>query len=95
MLSRSRACPRNFSWLGRLDGGAEALCQLGESPCFQSLGVIGWGVTGPAQWENTNEMLTVGGAKHLVEWARRYLNPKEINLEWLAAIVEPRSTVVL
>ena len=63
----------------------------GERPCFQDFGTIGLGQTGLAESENTKRLQTVTGVKLYADWALRDLNLKEINPEWLAGIVEPRS----
>lgn len=74
--------------VGTLGGGP---CQLGERPCFSPQSWLNFGQTGPAEYQNTFSMLTVGGVAHLAEFARRELRLKEINLDLLAGIVEPRS----
>ena len=68
-----------------------APCHQGERPCFQPQNWLNFGQTGPAEYENTNAMLTVGGVTRFAEYARGMLHLKEINSDWLAGIVEPRT----
>ena len=75
-----------------LVGTGGETCQLEERPCFSPQTWLNFGQTGPAEYQNTFSMLTVGGVTRFAEYARRHLNLKEINPEWLAGIVEPRST---
>jgi hypothetical protein len=91
MLTAHLSNYRDHSHLlvGTFGGGP---CQLDERPCFNPQSWLNFGQTGPAEYENTNEMLTVGGAKHLAEFARTHLKLTQIKPEWLAGIVETRST---
>jgi hypothetical protein len=69
-----------------------APCHQGERPCFQPQNWLNFGETGrQAAFQSTFDMLTVEGVTRFAEFAKGMLHLKEINSDWLAGIVEPRS----
>lgn len=89
LLIHARPDPERLLFVGtggRWGGGDTPLCLEG-SPCFQPTGsIIGLGETGPAEWTNTDQMLTSQGQLHYAQWAQRHLKLNEIRPEWLAGV---------
>jgi hypothetical protein len=71
--------------LGRWGGGNTPFCREGQ-PCFRSSCILGLGTVGPAEWTNTDRILTSRGQLDLARWVQTHLNLNEIKPEWLAAI---------
>jgi hypothetical protein len=89
LLIHARPDPQRLLFvgtMGRWGGGDTPLCLEGR-PCFAPTGsIIGPGDTGPAEWTNTDRMLTSQGQLDFAHWAQIHLKLNRINPEWLAAV---------
>jgi len=69
--------------VGKWGGGNTPLCLPGERPCWQpSGGVVGFGQASPAEWYNTDAMLTFKGRLHMAEFAQKHLHLAKLKPEW-------------
>jgi hypothetical protein len=70
-------------------GGDTPLCRVGESPCWVPSLWLGFGQTSPAEFQNTEHMLTPKGQLAMAQFAQRHFKLREIETEWLANTFEP------
>lgn len=63
--------------------GAWAICQTGESPCWQPRWIIPFGEASRTEWLNTDAMLTAEGRLRIARHTQRHLKLREVLSEWL------------
>jgi hypothetical protein len=68
---------------GGWGGGETPFCQEGESPCWRAGLWLNFGQTSAAEFQNTEDMLTLQGQLRMARFAQRHLQLKEISPEWL------------
>jgi hypothetical protein len=68
---------------GGWGGGNTPFCMAGESPCWIGRAWLNFGQASPAEWRNTEDLLTLQGQLGMAQFAQRALNLREINSEWL------------
>jgi hypothetical protein len=73
---------------GGWGGGETPFCQEGESPCWQPGPWLNFGLTGAAEFHNTEDMLTLQGQLRMARFAQEQLKLKEIKREWLTDTAE-------
>jgi hypothetical protein len=61
-----------------------AICLEGKRPCWHAHLSLNFGQTSPADWYNTDAMLTPEGQLYMARFAQRYLHLAEVKPEWLA-----------
>jgi hypothetical protein len=64
-------------------GGNTPFCQVGESPCWPPGPWLNFGQTSPAEFANTESMLTIEGQLRMTRFAQRTLHLREVQREWL------------
>lgn len=64
-------------------GGDTPFCVPGEVPCWPSGPWLNFGQTSPAEFRNTEGMLTHEGRVSMARFAQDTLHLKEVNPEWL------------
>jgi hypothetical protein len=73
-------------------GGRTQFCQPGESPCWLPSGWLNFGQTSPAEFANTEAMLTTEGQLRRARFAQRILHLHEVLPEWLNGSVAESNT---
>ena len=63
-------------------GGDTPHCMTGETPCWRGRVWLNFGQTSPAEFRNTERMLTREGQQEMAEFAVRVLSLKELRPEW-------------
>jgi hypothetical protein len=63
-------------------GGDTPLCLPGERPCWTPIAVMGYGQASPAEWSNTDALLTLKGQLRIASFARQQLRLAELKPEW-------------
>ena len=69
--------------MGAWGGGETPICQAGESPCYHPRWIVPFGEASPAEWRNTDAMLTAKGRLRIARHTQRHLKLREIQSEWL------------
>lgn len=67
----------------RWGGGDTPFCLPGEVPCWQPGPWLNFGQTSPAEFHNTEQMLTRGGQLSMARFAQHALGLKEVKPQWL------------
>jgi len=94
LLLNARLDPMRLAVAGPSDwgGGKTPWCQPGESPCWHPNGWLNFGQTTPAEFTNTESMLTAAGQLRVARFAERTLHLREVQREWLIGSVGPPAT---
>ena len=66
-------------------GGDTPFCLAGERPCWSPGAWLNFGQASPAEWGNTNAMLTIEGQLHMARFAQQHLQLAEVKPEWLVS----------
>lgn len=70
-------------------GGDTPFCLPAERPCWLPRSSLGFGQASPAEWSNSDAMLTVKGQMSIARFAQRQLRLGELKPEWFA--FEPKN----
>jgi hypothetical protein len=86
LLLHARLDPQRLAVAGPAGGwggGETPFCLTGESPCWKPRARLNFGQTSPAEFQNTEAMLTAQGQVELARAVQRWLELAEIKAEWL------------
>ncbi len=85
LLLHAKLDPRRLARAGpagHWGGGDTPFCLPGEVPCWHPALWLNFGQTSPAEFHNTERMLTPEGQLSLAQFAQRNLRLKEVRPEW-------------